>query len=306
MVWFKRIFLFMLTNVLVLVTLSIVLSLLGVGPYMDRYGINYESLAVFSLVWGFGGALISLALSRVMAKWMMGVKLVDSTTADGNARWLLDTVHRLARMGGLQTMPEVGIYESADLNAFATGPTSNRALVAVSSGLLQRMSREEVEGVLGHEITHITNGDMITMTLLQGVINAFVIFFSRIAAFAVTNMLRGERDSRRGNDYMMQFIFRMLFEIVFSMLGMVVVAWFSRKREYRADAGGARLAGKAGMISALNALKRNYELPPAQNEPAMVAALKIGSNRRGGLFALFATHPPLDDRIAALQGTSGV
>lgn len=191
----KRVFLFLTVNVLIMVTISLVLNLLGVQPYLTAKGIDYSSLAIFCLLWGFGGAFISLALSKVMAKWMMGVKILDPKTVSGaNDRWLIQTVHQLAAKAGLQKMPEVGIYESEELNAFATGPTKNRSLVAVSTGLLDRMDRGEVEGVLGHEIAHIANGDMVTMTLVQGVVNAFVMFFARILAFAVSQLVDEEND----------------------------------------------------------------------------------------------------------------
>jgi len=303
----KRFFLFVLVNVLVVATISIVLAVLGVQPYLSAQGIDYTSLAIFALVWGFGGAFVSLALSRIMAKWMMGVKLVEPGSGSDDARWLVDTVYRLARKAGLQTMPEVGIYDGPELNAFATGPTRNRALVAVSTGLLANMNKDEIEGVLGHEISHVANGDMVTMTLLQGVVNAFVIFLARVAAFAVTNMLRGNGDrDRGGNDYWIRYGITLLFEIVLSFLGMIVVAGFSRWREYRADEGGARLAGKGRMIGALAALKRNYQVEsPMGREPATVATLKISKRRPvGGLGALFSTHPPLEERIAALEAKS--
>jgi heat shock protein HtpX len=304
MKWPKRIFLFVLVNVLVLATISIVLSVLGVRPYLDARGINYGALAIFSLVWGFGGALISLALSRAMAKSFMGVQLVDPERASGEGRWLVDTVYRLSRKAGLETMPEVGVFQSPELNAFATGPTRSRALVAVSTGLLNRMDKDQVEGVIGHEVAHIANGDMVTMTLLQGVINAFVIFFARIAAFFVTNAMRGNDDRDRGSNYFLQSMITFAFEMLLSFLGMFVVAWFSRYREFRADEGGARLAGKGRMIGALAALKKNYELPAgmANDEPASIAAFKISSRKRpGGLVALLSTHPPLEDRIRALE-----
>jgi heat shock protein HtpX len=294
MAWIKRIFLFTLTNLLVIVTISITLNLLGVRPYLSARGIDYNSLLVFCLVWGMGGAFISLAMSRMMAKWMMGVQVIDPRQAGGAAADLVRTVHALAERAGLPAMPEVGIYQSPELNAFATGPTRSRALVAVSSGLLESMDRGQLEGVLGHELTHVANGDMVTMTLIQGVVNAFVMFLARVIAFAVT------RSSERDNSRWMQYIVTIVLEIAFSLLGSILVATFSRWREYRADAGGARLAGREKMIAALQELQRRYQ--PLENKPAL-ATLKI-AGKSGGLLALFASHPPLDERIARLRAAS--
>jgi heat shock protein HtpX len=291
MAWMKRIVLFMAVNLLVVVTISIVLNVLGVRPYMTAHGLDMQSLAIFCLVWGMGGSFISLALSRVMAKWMMGVKVIDPSNA-GSAAWLVQTVHGLARSAGLPEMPEVGIYQSPEVNAFATGPTKSRALVAVSTGLLERMDRDEVAGVLGHEVAHVANGDMVTMTLLQGVVNAFVMFFARVIAFAVSQ--NAKEESRRS----IQMLTTVVLEILLSFLGMIVVAGFSRFREFRADAGGARLAGREKMVAALEALRRSTGL--VDNRQKSLAAFKI-SGRPGGLMALFSTHPPLDVRIARLR-----
>ncbi|HMM36226.1 MAG TPA: protease HtpX, partial [Thermoanaerobaculia bacterium] len=254
----KRVFLFLAVNVLVVATISVVLSLLGVRPYLNAYGLDLQALAVFCLVWGFGGAFISLALSRVMAKWGMGVKLVDPGTPDPGAQELVSTVHRLAQAAGLRTMPQVGVYDSDEVNAFATGPTKNRALVAVSTGLLRRMRREEVEGVLGHEIAHVANGDMVTMTLVQGVVNAFTMFLARVLAFFVAQLFRRGDEEGGGVSHLVYFVATLVFDIAFSILGSFVVAWFSRLREFRADAGGARIAGRDRMIGALEALQRTY------------------------------------------------
>ncbi len=300
---FKRFFLFILVNILVVTTISLVLSLLGVHGYMTRYGIDYEQLAVFCLVWGMGGSFISLLLSKFMAKTMMGVQVIDPNTRDPELEMLVQTVHNLARSAGLPKMPEVGIYDSPELNAFATGPSRSNALVAVSTGLLGRMNRNELEGVLGHEITHVANGDMVTMTLIQGVINAFVMFLSRVLAFAISQALRGDRDDNRGSSYFMQSMLVMVLQIFFSFLGMIVVAWFSRMREFRADAGGAKLAGRTSMISALQALKREMESPfgaEVEAPPQAMRAFQI-SRGRGNFIELFATHPPLEVRIEALQ-----
>jgi heat shock protein HtpX len=304
MVWFKRIALFLITNILVIITISVVLNLLGVQPYLGARGINYGSLMAFCLVWGMGGAFISLLLSKVMAKWMMGVKVIDpETTYDSSLRQLVNTVHLLARQAGLLTMPEVGVYESPEINAFATGPTKNRSLVAVSSGLLNSMDQRSLEGVLGHEIAHIANGDMVTMTLLQGIVNAFVMFAARAIAFAIDNFLRGDRDREGGGlgqiGYMLTVF---VLEMVFMLLGSIVVASFSRWREFRADKGGAQLAGREKMIAALRSLQRVTEInmaPESQGAPAY-AAMKISSNKTT-FMSLFSTHPALDDRIARLE-----
>jgi len=295
----KRIFLLMLVNILVMVTITVILGLLGVGRYFRNGGLG--ELAVFSLVWGFAGAFISLALSRVMAKWMMGVRVIPPNTSDPILQGLVETVHGLARNAGLPSLPEVGIYDSDEVNAFATGPTKSRALVAVSTGLLQRMGGREVSGVLGHEVTHIANGDMVTMTLIQGVINSFVLFLSRVLAFIVTQAIRS-RDERDGGGYGMQYLLVILFQIVFSILGSLVVCWFSRWREFRADAGGARLAGRENMIGALRALQRLHDpdvLAAEAQQHQAFQALKISGPK--GFLALFASHPPLEERIARLE-----
>jgi heat shock protein HtpX len=292
MVWAKRIALFVITNILVMLTISIVLQVLGLRYGMSAYGIDYRELMVFCLVWGMAGSLISLALSRVMAKHMMGVQVISPDTRDPNERALLDMVHTLARGAGLPAMPEVGYYDSPEVNAFATGPTKSRALVAVSKGLLEGMRRDEVEGVLGHELTHVANGDMVTMTLLQGVVNAFVLFFARVIAFAVS---QGVREESRG---MVQFAVIIVLQIVLGLLGAIVVAAFSRWREFRADRGGATLAGREKMIAALERLRRTVDLVDTRQEA--LATLKI-NGPRSRFAALFASHPPLEERIARLQ-----
>ena len=286
----KRILLFMATNLAVMITLSIVLSLLGVGGYITPSGLDYSALMVFCLVWGMGGAFISLQMSRFLAKMAMGVKLVDGRTGQPDLDWLHQAVGQLARKAGLP-MPEVGVYESPEVNAFATGPSKKRSLVAVSSGLLRSMRREEVEGVLAHEVAHIQNGDMVTLTLIQGVMNAFVMFFSRIIANIVRQMV-DEKIS-----HIVFFVTTIVFDIAFGVLGSMVVAWFSRAREFRADAGGARLAGKANMIGALQRLMQNKVL--VDNAQPQLAAMKINGGK--GFLSLISTHPPLEARIAALQ-----
>ncbi len=290
----KRIFLFLAVNILILLTLSFTLNVLGVGGYFSARGINYQALMAFCLVWGMGGAFISLALSRVMAKWMMGVVVIDPETQEPRLAELVRTVHNLARAAGLPKMPEVGYYPSPEINAFATGPSKSRALVAVSAGLLENMDRAQLEGVLGHEITHVANGDMVTMTLVQGIINAFVMFLARIIAFFIANRGR-DSESSSAPSYLIIF----LLEMALSVLGMLVVAAFSRRREYRADEGGARLAGRENMINALEGLRHTIAYADLTNKESM-ATLKI-SGKPKRFFSLFATHPPLEERIARLK-----
>lgn len=292
MTWLKRIFLFGIVNLLIVVTISVLTTVFGLQPYLTASGYNITSLAIFCLMWGMGGAFISLGLSRIMAKMMMGVQVVQPNDAQFGG--LVQRVHGLARKAGLKTMPEVGVYESPELNAFATGPTKNRSLVAVSTGLLSRMDADAVDGVLGHEIAHIANGDMVTMTLVQGIVNAFVMFIARIIAFAVGSFIK--EDSLR---YIARFAVTIVLEIALSFLGMIVVGYFSRMREYRADNGGAKLAGRDKMIRALESLKAAYEIRD-ENQPESLATLKI-SGKSGGLMALMSTHPPLDERIAKLR-----
>ena len=292
----KRIFLLILTNVLVMATISIVINVLGVGQWLDRSGINYQSLMVFCLAWGMGGAFISLLLSKVMAKMMMGVKIIDPRNASGFEAQLVQRVHRLAMGAGLGKMPEVGIYMSPELNAFATGPSRNNSLVAVSTGLLERMSDAEVDGVIGHEVAHIANGDMVTMTLIQGVVNAFAMFLARVAAFALSNFMRSNDDDGPSH---VSFIMVWIFDILFTMLGSFVVCYFSRHREFRADAGGAKLAGRDRMIAALQGLGRGIgELDDSHRS---MATLKISGRQGNSLAALLMTHPPLEERIERLR-----
>lgn len=301
MAWFKRIGLFIAVNVLVVVTISVILNVLGVKPYITAYGLDYGALMVFCLIWGMGGAFISLALSRVMAKWMMGVRVVEPDAREPELRELVQMVHELSRAAHLPAMPEVGVYDSPEVNAFATGPSKSRSLVAVSTGLLQRMRREEVKGVIGHEVAHIANGDMVTMTLIQGVVNAFVMFLARVVAYALT-MTRGSDGEERQGPAMSYYLVQFALEIVFMVLGSIVVAWFSRYREYRADAGGARLAGRESMIHALEGLRRTFDAVDPAVQPA-VQTLKI-SSRPGSVMRLFATHPPLEERIERLKSAS--
>jgi heat shock protein HtpX len=296
----KRIFLFLAVNILVVMTLSIVLSLLNVRPYLNAYGIDYPSLMIFCLIWGMGGALISLALSKTMAKWMMGVRIIDPDTNDPQLRAFIATVHSLCRQAHLIEMPEVGIYQSPEPNAFATGPTKKRSLIAVSTGLLQKMSSKELEGVIAHEISHIVNGDMVTMTLIQGVVNAFVMFLARVLAFAFSGLGKSRDESSSGS-YLGYTLLVIVFEVVFMILGSIVVAWFSRYREFRADKGGADLAGKEKMISALEALQSMQKFRDPRTAKPSFESMKISTPKKGGWMMLFASHPPLEDRIQRLR-----
>lgn len=289
----KRIFLFVATNILIIATLSIVMSVFNIQPYLDAKGINYASLMIFCVLWGFGGAFISLALSRVMAKWSMGVKIIDPQTTNPEMRSLVVKVHGYAKRAGIEKMPEVGYYESDELNAFATGPTKNRSLVAVSTGLLANMNERELNGVLAHEVAHVANGDMVTMTLVQGVVNSFVMFLARVIGFFASQFVAEDKRT------IVQFGIVIALEIALGILGMIVVSAFSRKREYRADDDGAHLSSTEEMISALQRLKVNYQIPQADDQPA-IASLKI-SAKAGGLMKLFSTHPDLDDRIERLK-----
>lgn len=298
---FRRIMLFMVTNVLILVTISIVTSLLGVNKYLTGTGINLPMLLAFCAIWGMGGAFISLLLSKLMAKWFMGVKVIDPD-APGDYGDLVARVHRLAEKAGLDKMPEVAYYESPEINAFATGPSRRNSLVAVSTGLLAAMDRSEVDGVLAHEVAHIANGDMVTMTLIQGVVNAFVMFFARIIAFAIGQFLRGRDDEGPGLSGIAQMLVTIVLEIFFSILGSIVVAWFSRWREYRADTGGAKFAGRASMIAALEKLRQTVDRANEPETAKAMMSLKI-SGRPSGFMALFSTHPPLEQRIEALKNS---
>jgi heat shock protein HtpX len=288
----KRVLLFVLTNILIITTLSIVMSILGVGHYITEAGLDYGALFTFALIFGFGGSFISLAMSRIAAKWMMSVKVIDPASP-GQFSWLVHTTHNLAKKANLSVMPEVGVYESPEVNAFATGPTKNRSLVAVSTGLLQRMSQDEIEGVLAHEVAHIQNGDMVTMTLIQGAVNTFAIFIARIVAFFVSQRVS---DSARP---MVHFFTVLILQILIAFFGAMLVAWFSRRREFRADAGAARLSSKNNMKSALQRLANNSGL--VDEEHASLQNYKISGKRHGGLATLMASHPPLQDRIAALE-----
>ncbi|MEP6557392.1 MAG: protease HtpX [Burkholderiales bacterium] len=285
----KRIFLFLLTNVAVVAVLGVVASLLGVNRYLEPNGLNLGALLGFALVIGFGGAIISLLISKPMAKWTAGLQMIDQPS-NADEQWIVDTVRQFADRAGIG-MPEVGIFEGAP-NAFATGAFKNSALVAVSTGLLQGMTREEVEAVIGHEVAHIANGDMVTMTLIQGVMNTFVVFLSRVIGYAVDGFLR--RDSNSSGPGIGFMITTFVLDILLGFVAAMIVAWFSRHREFRADAGSAQLMGDRKPM--MHALARLGGMQPGQL-PQSVEAFGI----TGNIGKLFATHPPLEERIAALQ-----
>jgi heat shock protein HtpX len=286
----KRIILFVLTNLAVVVVLGIVASLLGVNRYLTPQGLNLGMLLGFAAVIGFGGAIISLLISKPVAKWSSGVRVINEPQ-NADEAWIVETVKKLAEKAQIG-MPEVGIFEGAP-NAFATGAFKNSSLVAVSTGLLQGMTREEIEAVLGHEIAHVANGDMVTMTLIQGVMNTFVVFLSRVIGYAVDSFLRRGSDSNSGPG-IGYYVSTIILDIVLGFAAAIVVAWFSRHREFRADAGAAQLMGRKQPM--MNALARLGGMQPGQL-PKAVEAMGI----TGGIGSLFATHPPIEERIAALQ-----
>ncbi len=296
----RRIVLFLTTNIAVLLLLSIVCRVLGIDQWAASRGYGgMGGLLVFAAVFGMGGAFISLLMSKWMAKMSTGARVIEQPANEGE-RWLLDTVRRHAQNAGIG-MPEVAIYDAPEMNAFATGASKNSALVAVSSGLLQQMDREQVSAVLGHEIGHVANGDMVTLTLIQGVLNTLVIVASRIVGRVVDSWLSGGRDNRDGGTGIGYFVSVMVLQVVFGLFASMIVAAFSRWREFRADAAGARFAGRGAMISALERLKVNH----GENTlPKTIAAFGISSPLGGGFARLFMSHPPLDERIAALQSTA--
>ena len=288
----KRIVLFIATNLAVLLVLTIVASLLNLEPWLSAHGQSLGGLLVWAAVFGFGGAFISLAMSKMQAKMFMGVQVIGDSP-DPTAQWLVSVVERYAREVGVRT-PEVGIFNSPAPNAFATGASRNSALVAVSTGLLQRMNRQEIEAVVGHEMTHVANGDMVTLTLVQGVVNTFVLFLARVVGNIVDRAVFRSQDGRGIGSFMTFW----LLQFVFGLLATPIVMWFSRRREFRADRGGAQLAGTGNMIAALEDLKRGHEPLPAQQFQAFGIA---DGGVRGGIARLFMSHPPLDERIAALR-----
>jgi heat shock protein HtpX len=294
----KRIFLFLVTNLLIMAAITIVVSVLGLFfPGLHRGGLG--GLLTMCLIWGMVGSFISLQLSRWLAKRSLGIELVDGNTGDSELDWLHATVSRLSKDAALP-MPEVGYYDSTEVNAFATGPSKSRSLVAVSTGLLRTMNRGEIEGVLGHELTHVGNGDMVTMALLQGVVNAFVMFLAHIIGWAVGQALSGrDREDNRGSsgmEWMIQMVVTMVMQVVLGILASLVTSWFSRRREFKADAGGAYLAGREKMVAALRKLQGVQEaLDPRAGE---LATMKINGK---SWMSAFSTHPPLEKRIEVLE-----
>jgi len=293
----KRIFLFLVTNIAVLLVLSVTLRLLGVDRILDAQGtgLDYNALLIMAGVIGFGGSFISLLISKWMAKMATGAHVIE-VPSNNTERWLVDTVQRQAQRAGIG-MPEVAVYDAPEINAFATGWNKDAALVAVSSGLLNNMSQDEAEAVLGHEVTHVANGDMVTLALIQGVVNTFVIFFSRVIGYVVDRVVfKVERG--HGPAF---WITTIIAQLVLGILASMIVMWFSRQREFRADAGGANLAGRNKMIAALERLQLNYGQPPQL--PDQVKAFGISGVTGWGMKRLLMSHPPLEERIAALRGS---
>jgi heat shock protein HtpX len=294
----KRIFLFLVTNLAIVLVLSITLRLLGFESILDQQGVNLDinSLALFAAVFGFGGSFLSLAMSKWSAKRMTGAVVIEQPR-NATEKWLVETVARQAQQAGIG-MPEVAIYDAPEMNAFATGASRNKALVAVSTGLMRNMSQDEVEAVLAHEVSHVANGDMITLALIQGVVNTFVIFLSRVIGHFVDRViLKNERGHGIGF-----WVTTIIAELVLGILASIIVMWFSRKREYRADEGGAALAGREKMVSALQALQR--QMSPENQLPDQLVAFGISSTVGQGIKALFMSHPPLEDRIRSLKAGS--
>jgi heat shock protein HtpX len=287
----KRVILFVLTNLAVMLVLSVVVSVLGLNRFLTSQGLNLGMLLIFAAIMGFGGAFISLLISKPMAKWSTGAVLINDSPDPGH-QWIVRTVARFSEKAGI-SMPEVAVYEG-EPNAFATGAFRNSALVAVSTGLLQSMSRDEVEAVIGHEVAHVANGDMVTMTLIQGVMNTFVVFISRVVGYVVDRIILRNQDDAPGIGY---YVTTIVMDIFLGVLAAIVVAWFSRQREFRADAGAAQLMGQRN--SMINALARLGNLDPGEM-PKTVQNMGI-SSRPSGLMALFSSHPPIEDRIRALE-----
>lgn len=297
----KRVMLLLITNILVIITISVITSLLGLNHYYMRYGIDYQKLAGFCAVWGMTGAFISLLISKIMAKTALGIRIIDARSNVAHEQRLLSIVAQYAKRLKLPNAPEVGIYESPEFNAFATGPSKANSLVAVSSGLLYSMNNTEIEGVIAHEMSHIANGDMVTMTLLQGVINSFALFLSRVCAYFFTNLANKSDDDRDvvSSSPVLHTALVIIFDIMFTILGSLIVTAFSRWREYRADHGGAMLAGRDSMIAALEFLHNAPNKEYNDNRAPALATLKI--NHQSGFLSWFATHPPLSERIKRLR-----
>ena len=296
-----RIVLFLATNLAIVLVASLTLRLFGVESYLSSQGINFTGLLLFCFIFGMVGSLISLLISKWMAKRSTGTVIIE-TPSNATEKWLLDTVAELSQEAGIKT-PEVGIFPAQQSNAFATGWKKDDALVAVSAGLLNRMNPEEVRAVLAHEIGHVANGDMVTLALIQGVVNTFVMFFARVVAQLVDGFLKSRSDGEGGLGFMGYFAVVMVAEIVFGIAASAIVAWFSRYREYRADEAGARLAGTGAMVSALSRLKSETQLPDQMPDTLRAMAITKGQTR-SLIERLFASHPPLDDRIRALQEAS--
>ncbi len=291
----KRVFLFALTNIAVLVLLTIVVRLLGLDQFLYQQGLNLPALLVFAAIFGFGGAIFSLLISKWSAKRGMGVQVIEQPR-NATEAWLVNTVRRHAQQAGIG-MPEVGVFETPEMNAFATGANRNKALVAVSTGLLQNMSQQEAEAVIGHEVSHVANGDMVTLTLIQGVVNTFVIFLSRVVGHFVDRVLL-KNENGHGLGYFATVI---VAQIVLGLFATMIVMWFSRRREFRADDGGARLAGTGNMVGALERLKTEMQRRQPAGLPEKFQAFGISGGVPSGFRKLFMSHPPLDERIAALR-----
>jgi heat shock protein HtpX len=289
----KRIFLFLATNLAIVLVLSVTMRLLGVEPYLNANGLNLSALLIFAAVMGFGGSFISLAISKWSVKKSMGVHVIEAPS-NSTEFWLVETIRKFSAEAGIK-MPEVGIYDSPDVNAFATGMSKNSSLIAVSTGLIQQMTRKEAEAVLGHEVAHAANGDMVTLALIQGVVNTFVMFLSRVIGHLVDRVVF---KTQRGQGPAF-FVTMIIAEMVLGILASIIVMWFSRQREFRADRGGATLAGRQNMIAALERLNTLHPQPL----PDKMAAFGIAGGAGGGLRRLFMTHPPLEERIATLKAS---
>lgn len=288
-----RLILFFVTNIAIMITLGIVAHLLGINKYLTSNGLNLQMLLMYALLFGFAGSFISLAISKPMAKWTMKLKIIDGTETSQTA-WIHKTVAKFAEKSGID-MPEVAIYDSPELNAFATGPTKNNSLVAVSTGLLDKLSKEEVEAVIGHEVAHVANGDMVTMALAQGVLNTFVIFISRVLAYGLDKFISKDEETESGTSWV-YMVSTIVFEILFGILASIIVSYYSRVREFAADKGGADLTSKQHMI---NALAKLGSVEPGEL-PGGLKSFGI-SSKPNSLLALFSTHPPIEKRIEALK-----
>jgi heat shock protein HtpX len=295
----KRISLFVIVNFLIIFSVSLIFNFLQAHHiFPSLKNIKVSHLAILCLVWGFSGSFLSLLFSRIIAKKSMGIQIIDPNTYDPDLKALLETVYEIAEKAKIKKMPQVGIYPSDEINAFATGPSKNKALVAISSGLLHQMPIKGIYGVLGHEMAHVANGDMVTMTLIQGIVNSFVLFLPRLIASVLMD------DNRSGFRFLIRYFITIGLEIIFGILGSIVVCYFSRRREFRADAAGAALCGKDNMVAALESLLGQAMVPHVTAEPTGLAALKISGVNKGLLASLFATHPPIKTRIRRLRAST--